>query len=85
MLQGTDAVIAFPGGVGTIDEITEIMALKQLGEYNNPIYFVNYLETWQTLFDCFAELKERGMISQDLSALYNSFDTSEGLLKSWGI
>ena len=85
MLKGTEAVIAFPGGIGTIDEITEVMALKQLGEYQGPIYFVNFLESWQALFDCFYELKERGMISQNLSDLYTEYASSTELLKSWSL
>ncbi len=85
MLQGSDAVIAFPGGIGTIDEVTEIMALKQLNEYENPIYFIDFLDTWKNLFECFAELKERSMISQDLNDIYTNFNTSEDMIKSWGI
>jgi uncharacterized protein (TIGR00730 family) len=85
MIIGSDAVIAFPGGIGTIDEITEILALKQLGEFNKRIYFINFLDSWQMLFDCFKELKERDMIMDDLDHLYVSFDTSQELLKSWGL
>ncbi len=81
MLAGADAVIAFPGGIGTIDEITEILALKQLGEYNKPIYFINFLGSWDHLFDFFEELKQRGMISQSLEELYSSFDSSQEFLK----
>lgn len=83
MLKGTDAVIAFPGGVGTLDEVTEVIALKQLAEYNAPIYFINFLDSWQSLFDCFYELKERRMITQDLDGLYTSYPSSEDLIKSW--
>ncbi|MCB9025367.1 MAG: TIGR00730 family Rossman fold protein [Bdellovibrionaceae bacterium] len=83
MLQGTEAVIAFPGGVGTLDEVTEVIALKQLGEYKAPIYFVNFLDSWQSLFDCLCELKERRMISQELESLYKSFPSSEELINSW--
>lgn len=85
MLRGTEAVIAFPGGVGTIDEVTEVMALKQLQEFEGPIYFVNFMESWQALFDCFFELRERGMIAQELGSLYQSFTTSEELIQSWQI
>lgn len=85
MLEGTDAVIAFPGGVGTMDEITEVMALKQLGEYQKPIYFLNFLDSWQPLFDCFYELKERGMIYEALEDLYTSVPTSSDLFKSWNL
>lgn len=36
-----DATIALPGGVGTLEELTEIITWKQLGLYANPIVILN--------------------------------------------
>lgn len=66
MLSLADAAIASPGGVGTIDEITEVMALKQLGEHQKPIVFHNFLSFWNPLLEYFEELSFRSMIHQDL-------------------
>ncbi|MEO1434538.1 MAG: TIGR00730 family Rossman fold protein [Bacteroidota bacterium] len=41
MAADTDAVIALPGGVGTLEELLEILTWKRLGIYNNPIVLVN--------------------------------------------
>lgn len=37
----SDAVIALPGGCGTIEELSEIITWKQLGLYFNPIVILN--------------------------------------------
>ncbi|MDR3118575.1 MAG: TIGR00730 family Rossman fold protein [Mediterranea sp.] len=37
----SDAVIALPGGVGTLEELLEIITWKQLGLYLNPIVILN--------------------------------------------
>ena len=81
MLGFADAAVAFPGGIGTIDEITEVIALKQLGEHQKPILFHNFLSFWDPLLDYFYELKERHMISQNLEDLYQSFEKSEQVLE----
>jgi hypothetical protein len=41
MLKGADAVVALPGGCGTLEELFETMTLKRLGQYLGPIVLVN--------------------------------------------
>lgn len=41
LILGTDAVIALPGGIGTLEELSEVITLKQLGQYLNPIIILN--------------------------------------------
>ena len=41
MASLSDAVIALPGGCGTIEELSEIITWKQLGLYLNPIVILN--------------------------------------------
>lgn len=41
MANLSDAVIALPGGCGTIEELSEIITWKQLGLYLNPIVILN--------------------------------------------
>ena len=41
MLEGADAVVALPGGCGTLEELFEALTLKRLGKYIGPIMLVN--------------------------------------------
>src|SRR5437660_9144198 len=41
MLLDSDAVIALPGGCGTLEELLEAITLKRLGLYFNPIIIFN--------------------------------------------
>ena len=41
LLEKSDAVIALPGGSGTLEELLEVISLKRLGLYLNPIIIVN--------------------------------------------
>lgn len=40
-LDGTDALIALPGGCGTLEELLEAITLKRLGLFNKPIIILN--------------------------------------------
>ncbi len=41
MLESSDAVVALPGGCGTLEELFEAITWKRLGLYFNPIVLVN--------------------------------------------
>lgn len=59
MLDGADAVVALPGGCGTLEELFETITLKRLGIYLGPIILVNtrgfYDRVVATLEHCIAE------------------------------
>ena len=43
MADLSDAVIALPGGCGTLEELLEIITWKQLGLYLNPVVILNVI------------------------------------------
>jgi uncharacterized protein (TIGR00730 family) len=55
LIDGVDAVVALPGGSGTLDELIEAISLKRLGTFLGPIVMVNT----RGFFDPCIELLER--------------------------
>ena len=51
MFTMADAVVALPGGVGTLEELTEAMTLKQLGLFKGPIIILNTLNFYKSFID----------------------------------
>jgi uncharacterized protein (TIGR00730 family) len=51
MFNLADAVIALPGGVGTLEELTEAITLKQLGIFKGPIVILNTLNFYKSFLD----------------------------------
>ena len=49
LLTGSDAVVAMPGGCGTLEELFEAITLKRLGIYHNPILLLNTRNYWSPL------------------------------------
>ena len=41
MLENSDAVVALPGGSGTLEELFEVLTLKRLGKFLGPVVLVN--------------------------------------------
>lgn len=41
LMEDTDAIIALPGGTGTLEELMEVLALKRLGKFLKPIIILN--------------------------------------------
>lgn len=56
MIENVDAVIALPGGVGTLEELLEVITLKQLGRFNKPIVLVNTNGFYNALLALFEEM-----------------------------
>jgi uncharacterized protein (TIGR00730 family) len=53
MRQMSDAFVALPGGFGTLEEILEVITLKQLDYHRKAIVFVNTGNFFASLFDQF--------------------------------
>ncbi len=56
MFAMADAIVALPGGVGTLEELTEAITLKQLGLFRGPIIILNTLNFYKSLIDFFEHM-----------------------------
>lgn len=62
MIKGVDAVVALPGGVGTLEELTEVITLKQLGQFFAPVIIVNTNGFYDHLLDFFEKMIEENFM-----------------------
>lgn len=62
MMELADAYIALPGGTGTLDEITDVLALARIGQELKPVVFVNTLGFYEPLREMFAKMEEARFI-----------------------
>ena len=62
LVQYSDILVALPGGVGTIDEMFDALALFALGESEKPIFLLNVDRFWDPLIELLNHLKENKMI-----------------------
>ncbi len=62
-MSRSDAFIVLPGGVGSLDELAEIMATNQLGIINKPVGILNTEGYYDHLLKWFDKAVEEGFIS----------------------
>jgi hypothetical protein len=80
LLTDSDAVVALPGGCGTLEELFEAITLKRLGLYFNPIILLN-TRGYYTPLQSFMEsvISERFMNAEHLS-MWSLVDEPEQVL-----
>lgn len=51
MFEQSDAFAVFPGGIGTLEEVVELMSWRRLDLHRKPIVFLNAREFWRPFFE----------------------------------
>lgn len=80
MEERSDAFIALPGGLGTLEEVLEILTLKQLGFHRKPVVFLNTAGFYDPLLSFFAELTERRFVKSNDPPIFHCADSITGAL-----
>ena len=62
MFEKSDAFVALPGGIGTVEEIIEIMTWAQLGHHRKPIVFANIGGFWNPMLALLDHMRAEGFI-----------------------
>lgn len=62
MFERSDAFVTLPGGIGTLEEIVEIMTWAQLGRHGKPMVFANINGFWDPMLNLIEHMSEAGFI-----------------------
>lgn len=75
MADHSDAVIALPGGVGTLEELAEIITWKQLGLYQHPIVLLNTNGYYNPLLAFFDQMIEEKFMKSESREMWQVAST----------
>ena len=81
MILRSDAFVVMPGGIGTLDEVTEVLALNQVGATKKPVVFYNFLNAWSPLLEAFDLMHRGGFLYTSPSELFEVFDKSSDVVQ----
>jgi len=84
MIRASDAFIAVPGGTGTLDELFEVLAMKQTGRLKAPVVLFNVNGYWDALTAMLGEMKAKGFISYEIKDLFYCTNRADEIVKMFG-
>jgi len=70
MFERSDAFVALPGGIGTLEELVEQLTWAQLGQHQKPILLANIANFWKPLLVLLAHMREFHFIRPGLEVHY---------------
>lgn len=62
MFERSDAFVTLPGGIGTLEEIAEIMTWAQIGRHTKPMVLANVDDFWKPLLKLMHHMQVEGFI-----------------------
>lgn len=77
MYDNSDAFVVAPGGVGTLEEVIELLSWKRLDLHAKPIIFLNINKFWDSLFILIQHSVQEGMTPANFLQAYQIVDTVE--------
>ena len=80
MFEHSDAFVALPGGIGTLEELVEQMTWQQLGRHTKPVLLANIDGFWEPLIALLAHMRETEFIRPSLPLEVLKADRIEDVL-----
>ncbi len=80
MEEKADAFIAVPGGIGTFDELFEILSLKQLGRHSKPVVIFNINGYFDGLLKMLDFAVAERFMTEESRRLVKAFDNPDELI-----
>lgn len=80
MIDLADGFLTLPGGFGTLDELFEVVTLRQLGQHDKPIVLADPAGYWQPMLAACASMVEAGLVAaKDLATIDVAGSVTEAL------
>ncbi|QTN18447.1 TIGR00730 family Rossman fold protein [Brevundimonas sp. AJA228-03] len=77
MYDQSDAFVVAPGGIGTLEEVVELLSWKRLDLHGKPVIFLNVDGFWDTFFDLMRHSVASGFTPETFLRAWTVADTVE--------
>lgn len=80
MFGMSDAVVALPGGVGTLEELSEAITLKQLSLFDGPLIILNTLDFYKSFFEFLDNMINTQFLRREHKGIWEIVNTPEEVI-----
>jgi uncharacterized protein (TIGR00730 family) len=80
MFDKSDAFVALPGGIGTLEELVEQLTWAQLGRHTKPIVLVNIDGFWEPLRALLRHMSAEAFIRPDMDVRFLTVERAEDVV-----
>jgi uncharacterized protein (TIGR00730 family) len=80
MFERSDAFVALPGGLGTLEELVEQLTWVQLDFHQKPVILANIAHYWDKLLQLFDQMRGETFIREGLLPRYSVVETAEEIV-----
>jgi uncharacterized protein (TIGR00730 family) len=80
MFRRSEAFVALPGGIGTLEELVEQLTWSQLGRHQKPIVLANIEGFWTPFMSLLGHMKEESFIRPGLDVTFSVVERAADIL-----
>ncbi|MFN3624705.1 MAG: TIGR00730 family Rossman fold protein, partial [Hyphomicrobium sp.] len=80
MFDRSDAFVALPGGIGTLEELVEQLTWVQLGRHTKPVVVANIDNFWTPFLSLLTHMKADTFIRPGLDVRFSVVDDAEKIV-----
>lgn len=80
MFERSDAFVALPGGIGTLEELVEQLTWSQLGQHTKPIVIANIGAFWSPFLKLLEHMRDQAFIRQGLEVRFGVVEDARDIV-----
>jgi uncharacterized protein (TIGR00730 family) len=80
MFDASDAFVVLPGGIGTLEEVIELMSWQRLDLHRKPLVFYNPRDFWKPLFELLYHTISERLSPPELAQSWRATDDIEQIV-----
>ena len=80
MFLRSDSFVILPGGIGTLEEVVELLSWRRLDLHAKPVVFYNPRNFWDPLFKLFQHTVDENLTPPDFMQAWVSVDTVDQIV-----